>query len=706
MKNMIAALLLAGTIYSAVYGFGSLTARAPGTNEAFVPLWLKTLDARMTINDQIAVTVVDQVFVNTASSKKEGIFRFSLPEGSVIVELALWINNKRQVAVSLEKTKATSTYDNSVRASVDPALLTSLGNNQYQINVYPLNAAGDSLDQRRIDFTYVTPLKSIADTSTMSFQLTTTGMSNQPPLRTSLSVTVASQDSIGKVLTPNFSAAEVVTTRNDPTSYSLLYGTENAYVNKDLTIKIIRPHFSEFRLKTATYVPGLDTVLSFDSTEMESYFTMWLTTPVPSAGTQKTREAVFVLDASYSMTGVRFTQLMASVQHALLLLSPGDRFNVVVFNTTSASFKSSLVPATPSNISQAVSFLQGVTTKGITNPQGAIKQAMASNWTAGSNRGIFFCTDGFVNWPLRTTAAMMIDTLTAANIGNAQLFSISMDSAADRTFLSLLSKNNGGALVVLTAADTQQGGLTKVLEQMMYPLLYDIKLDFGGMTSRDVYPELPAVLSMGEQVNISGRYSAQGTFPVVMSAKRDGIAVRETLSTTLPVPKINYRSIPQFWASAKVDYLLDQIKLMGNQPELIQAVIALGVKYRIATPYTSLLVLEAQPQGAPNTPVIDKILGKEIKDMRLMAGDFIVSKSIAIRYAVPTKGGVRNVSLKVYNLKGELVRVLVDHKASGGWYVVRWDGRDERGLRIGTGFYILVLDAGTERMVKPLHLVR
>jgi hypothetical protein len=184
MKNTLSILLIAGTLFSAAHGFGSLIGRSPGTNEAYVPLWLKTLDAKVAINDQIAVTFVDQVFVNTAAAKKEGIFDFTLPEGSTIVELALWINGKRQVAAPMEKTQATSKYDNAVRLSVDPALLNYIGNNEYQVNIYPLNAVvGDSLDslaQRRIDFTYVTPLKSISDTSSYFFQLMTANLSSKP----------------------------------------------------------------------------------------------------------------------------------------------------------------------------------------------------------------------------------------------------------------------------------------------------------------------------------------------------------------------------------------------------------------------------------------------------------------------------------------------------------------------------------------------
>jgi Ca-activated chloride channel homolog len=707
MKKRLVVFFLAGTLFSLAHGFGSLKARAPGTNDAFVPLWLKTLDARVTINDQIAVTFVDQVFVNTSSSKKEGIYNFTLPEGAVIVELALWIDGNRQVATPMEKTQATSKYDNAVRLSVDPALLNDLGNNQYQLNVYPLNAAGDSLSQRRIDFTYVVPLKSRSDTASYFFQLATTGLSSQAPLRTSVSINVTSQDNIANVLAPNFSGTELGIIRNSATSFSLVYGTENAYTNKDLTLNIAGAHAAAFKLKTATYVPGLDPMLLFDSTETAPYFTMWLTSPALSATAVKPREAVFVLDASFSMAGNRFTELVASLRHALGLLLPTDRFNIIIFNTSSRSFMPSLVPATAANIGQALAFLQTVQTAGITNPTNAIKQGLASPWTSGSNHGLFLLTDGYVDWPIRTTSSNIADTLTAANSARVQIFSIAMRGNFDQVFPSLLSQRNGGFVVALAAPDTQQGDLSNVLEQMMYPLLYDVRLEIPGLDAYDVYPSTLPDLLAGGQVNVVGSYTRTGTYPVVLSATREGVAVRETLTTTLPVPKINYRSIPQLWAAAKIDYLLDQIKVLGLQPELKQAIITLGLKYGIVTPYTSLLVIETQPHNtAAIGPIMDKTSGNIVRKMELIPSSSKFSVPFRIKYAVPTSAGLKAVSLKVYNVRGELIRTIAEHATPGGWFFAAWDGCDRNGRFLGAGYYILVLQVANERIAAPIRIVR
>jgi len=56
----------------------------------------------------------------------------------------------------------------------------------------------------------------------------------------------------------------------------------------------------------------------------------------------------------------------------------------------------------------------------------------------------------------------------------------------------------------------------------------------------------------------------------------------------------------------------------------------------------------------------------------------------AIRYDVPLAG---KVTLKIYNLAGQLVRVLVDARQTPGRHTVMWDGRDAEGHEVASGAY-------------------
>jgi flagellar hook assembly protein FlgD len=52
------------------------------------------------------------------------------------------------------------------------------------------------------------------------------------------------------------------------------------------------------------------------------------------------------------------------------------------------------------------------------------------------------------------------------------------------------------------------------------------------------------------------------------------------------------------------------------------------------------------------------------------------------------------VSLRVYNLLGQQVKALIHGLLQAGVYRAAWDGRDNRGMRVGAGVYFLRLESG------------
>ncbi len=74
-----------------------------------------------------------------------------------------------------------------------------------------------------------------------------------------------------------------------------------------------------------------------------------------------------------------------------------------------------------------------------------------------------------------------------------------------------------------------------------------------------------------------------------------------------------------------------------------------------------------------------------------------------IKYQV-SKSGM--VSLKVYNIAGQLVRVLVDGDKKTGTHEVRWDGRDGNGRRVSSGIYFYHLETGGCRVTRRMQLIR
>ncbi len=61
-----------------------------------------------------------------------------------------------------------------------------------------------------------------------------------------------------------------------------------------------------------------------------------------------------------------------------------------------------------------------------------------------------------------------------------------------------------------------------------------------------------------------------------------------------------------------------------------------------------------------------------------------------VSYGQPADG---DVSLKIYNVAGQLVRVLVDGPGEAGYHSATWNGRDDRGAPVASGVYFCRMEA-------------
>jgi len=74
--------------------------------------------------------------------------------------------------------------------------------------------------------------------------------------------------------------------------------------------------------------------------------------------------------------------------------------------------------------------------------------------------------------------------------------------------------------------------------------------------------------------------------------------------------------------------------------------------------------------------------------------------STVVRYDVPKS---TKIKLAVFDLLGRRVRVLVDGYQNAGRYTVTWDGRDDDGIDVTSGIYLIYLkSSGAQQWGKVL----
>jgi hypothetical protein len=74
-----------------------------------------------------------------------------------------------------------------------------------------------------------------------------------------------------------------------------------------------------------------------------------------------------------------------------------------------------------------------------------------------------------------------------------------------------------------------------------------------------------------------------------------------------------------------------------------------------------------------------------------------------ISYSLPKAG---NVEIAIYNMMGRSVRRLKNGTQQAGTYEVIWDGRDDRGMSLGSGMYLVRLKSGEFSSMRKVLLMK
>ena len=78
-----------------------------------------------------------------------------------------------------------------------------------------------------------------------------------------------------------------------------------------------------------------------------------------------------------------------------------------------------------------------------------------------------------------------------------------------------------------------------------------------------------------------------------------------------------------------------------------------------------------------------------------------------IRFDIPAgHSNEVQVRLSIYNVTGQLVRVLLDENRAPGSYQILWDGRNANGIQISTGMFFYSIHAGEFKDTKKMLFLK
>lgn len=74
-----------------------------------------------------------------------------------------------------------------------------------------------------------------------------------------------------------------------------------------------------------------------------------------------------------------------------------------------------------------------------------------------------------------------------------------------------------------------------------------------------------------------------------------------------------------------------------------------------------------------------------------------------IKYQLPRE---ERITLKVFNMNGQLVNTLIDESKPAGYYTARWNGLNQAGFKVSSGLYLYELKAGNFTETRKMILVK
>ncbi len=113
------------------------------------------------------------------------------------------------------------------------------------------------------------------------------------------------------------------------------------------------------------------------------------------------------------------------------------------------------------------------------------------------------------------------------------------------------------------------------------------------------------------------------------------------------------------------------------------------------------ITASATPTGVDNNNSTDSNLPKEISLSQNYPNPFNPTTNIS--YSLPVNS---DVSLEVFNIKGEKVRTLVNGNVSAGTHDVTWNGISDNGSKVSSGVYFYRLNANGESVVRRMTIVK
>ena len=213
-----------------------------------------------------------------------------------------------------------------------------------------------------------------------------------------------------------------------------------------------------------------------------------------------------------------------------------------------------------------------------------------------------------------------------------RIFPFGFGYDVNTALLDKLGSENSGISDYVQPKEDLEIKVSNFFARVSSPVLSDLDLDMGPVETEFMYPRKPGDLFKGMQIAMIGRYKNAGDLKNISILLR-GKNGKESRSFSygdldFPLRSEDNEFLPRLWASRRVGWLIEQIRLNGETKEVKDEVVELGTRYGIVTPYTSYLATDGSVSGARDVVQLQNLSRAAAPKMMERSGADAVQMSV------------------------------------------------------------------------------
>ena len=619
IKILVATLFIAA---QSLFADGLIIIPQPQPISTPYPLEVLYHHVSVKINGNVAETLIDQEFYNPSNYRLEGYYIFPIPKDAVINEFAMEINGKMVNAELLDATKARQIYEDIVRQIRDPALLEYTGQGIFKVRIFPI----EPRSRKKVTISYREVLNSDNGMYEYIYPLNTEKFSAKPVESVSVKVELKTNKEIKNIYSPTHSI-DVVNKDN----HNAVISFEEENTKPDIDFKL---YYS-----TDNDDIGLS-LLTYKTSGEDGYFLLSASPSFIVKDQQiDAKDITFVLDVSGSMVGDKMKQAKKALLYCINNLNRDDRFDIIRFSTEAYSLFDKVVDASEANIKKAEKFINDLKAVGGTNIEEALNLALKEKEKGNQTHLIVFITDGKPTIG-ETSDEKLVKKIENFNREKTRIFTFGIGNEINTYLLDKITELTNAYRTYIAEKEDIEVKVSNFYDKVQSPVLTNLSLAFsGGIKTYQTYPSNMPDLFKGSSLTIFGRYSGNGSSRITLTGRLKNENKSFTLNADFSNDNDEYDFIPPLWASRRIGYLLDQIRLNGEDKELVDEITQLARENGIVTPYTSYLIMEDEEirirrnelvdnfQTLPPAPELKREVEGDFDAMKLKSGERSVTAS-------------------------------------------------------------------------------